>query len=252
MADLIDNNYPQSSCNCYDCADKTYNFNNNGFTTNMSVRNNDFSSYYDCIDKKLFKIQNEPNNLEGYTYLNPNAITKSYDKSFQAISDPGANKRGKVYTTNDPRLVSVGHFGQVLDLDRPPINEAIKLDEIYTDPNMKYYGQKYNTYSDINAGQIMYYFDKSIQDAEFQPLFTNNAVVEGVMYKDPMGAMKPQYNRTPIINTNLLDTKHDNYKDVGLSWIRDSQESREDLLALQMRKHNEQRYEPRWTGNIKF
>ena len=251
MTELIDN-HPQSSCNCYDCANKNYIFNNEGFPTNMSVRNNDFSNYYDCIDKKLFKNQIEPKNLNGYTYINPYTISKSYDKNFQVIDDPTANKDGKVYISNDPRLISATHFGQMLELDRPPINEDVKLDEIYTNPNMKYYGQTYNSYSDINAGQIMYYIDKSIQDAEFEPIFTNNSVVKGTMFKDPMGAMKPQYNRTSIINTNLLDTKHNNYKDVGLSWIRDSQESREDLLALQMRKHNEQRYEPRWTGNIMF
>ena len=252
MAELIDNSLPQSSCNCYDCANKTYIFNNKGFPTNMSVRNNDFSNYYDCIDKKLFKSQTEPRNLKGFDYINPYTISKMYDKTFIEIKDPGANKDGKVYTSNDPRLVSVGHFGQKLELDKPPINGAMKLDDIYTDPNMKFYGQTYNTYADINAGQIMYYIDKSIEDAEFEPLFTNNSLVKGTIFKDPMGAMKPQYNRTPIIKTNLLDTKHDNYKDVGLSWIRDSQESREDLLALKMRKHNEQRYEPRWTGNTLF
>jgi hypothetical protein len=251
MAELIDN-YPQSSCNCYDCANKTYIFNNKGFPTNMSVRNNDFSKYYDCIDEKLFKSQNEPRNLKGFDYINPNTISKIYDKSFREISDPGANKEGKVYTSSDPRLVSPGHFGEKIDLDRPPINGAVKLDEIYTDPNMKYYGQTYNTYSDINAGQIMYYIDKSIQDVEFEPLFTNNADVKGVIFKDPMGSMKPQYIRTPIIKTNLLDTKNNNYKDVGLSWMRDSHETREDLLSFKMGKYNEQRYEPRWTGNTFF
>ena len=95
-------------------------------------------------------------------------------------------------------------------------------------------------------------FKKSIQDVEFEPLFTNNADVKGVIFKDPMGSMKPQYIRTPIIKTNLLDTKNNNYKDVGLSWIRDSHESREDLLSFKMSKYNEQRYEPRWTGNTSF
>ena len=251
MTELIDN-HPQSSCNCYDCANKNYNFNNNGFPTNMSVRNNDFSNYYDCIDKKLFKSQIEPRNLKGFNYINPYTLTKSYDKSFEAIYAPGVNKDNKTYVADDPRLISSVHFGQILELDRPPINGAIKLDDIYTNPDMKYYGKTYDNYSDINVGQIMYYVDKSIEDAEFEPIFTNNSVVKGTMFKDPMGAMKPEYNRTPVINTKLLDTKHNNYKDVGLSWLRDSQESREDLLSLQMRKHNQQRYETRWSGNTFF
>jgi hypothetical protein len=53
----------------------------------MSVRNNDFSKYYDCIDKKLFKSQNEPRNLKGFDYINPNTISKIYDKSFREINE---------------------------------------------------------------------------------------------------------------------------------------------------------------------
>ena len=251
MSELIQN-YPKSSCKCFDCENKIYKFNDYGFPTNMSVRNADFSDYYDCIDKNLFKKQIEPRNLDKYEFINPYAISKSYDKTFAPISAPGKNNENIIYTSNDPRLISVAHNGQVLTLDKPPMNQSVKLDEVYTDPTLKYYGQNYNTYSDINAGDILYYVDQSIQDAEFQPIFTNNAIVNGEIFKDPMGAIKPQYNRIPVIKTDLLDTKHNNYKDVGLSWMRDSIESREDLMALQMRKHNEQRYEPRWTGNIFF
>lgn len=251
MTELLEN-YPLSSCKCYDCADKIYEFGKSGFPTNMSVRNANFSDYYDCIDRNLFKKQIEPRNLDKYQLLNPYAISKSYDNTFAPIKAEGANQDNIVYASNDPRLISVAHNGQVLTLDRPPMNQAVKLNEVYTDPTLKYYGQNYNCYQDINAGDIMYYIDQSIQDAEFQPIFTNNAIVDGEILKDPMGAIKPQYSRIPVIKTDLLDTKHNNYKDVGLSWMRDSLESREDLIALQMRKHNEQRYEPRWTGKLLF
>jgi hypothetical protein len=115
---------------------------------------------------------------------------------------------------------------------------------------MKEYGKKYNDYSDVKAGQIVYYIDKSIEDANYLPVYTNNAYVKGVMYKDPMDGMNPQYIRTPVIKTDLLDTK--NNKTNQLSWIRDSLESREDLINLQQQKYNKQKYSSRWTGNLFF
>lgn len=249
MAELLQN-YPKSSCNCYNCESKYYNFHENGIPTNMSVRDCNFSNYYDCDNKKLFKVQIEPRNLENYEFLNPYAISKSYDKNFIGVKGSDTKSYNNiVYTSNDPRLVSATHSGQILALDKPPINESINLDKIYTDPKMKYYGQKYNSYRDINAGQILYYIDKSIEDALYQPLFENNANVEGIMYKDPMGSMKPHYKRTPIKNQNLLETRHNNNHG-ELTWIRDSQETREDLMSRQMSKFNQQKYSSRWTGNL--
>ena len=112
------------------------------------------------------------------------------------------------------------------------------------------YGKNYRTYTDIKSGQIVYYVDKEIQDAFFNPLFENNSTAVGTVYVDPMGSIKPQYDRIPIYNNNVLDTDNNTHYKGGLSWIQDSCESREDLIALQMRKHNQSRYEPRWTGNV--
>lgn len=249
MLDLNDN-YPKSSCNCYMCTNNNYKVNKEGKPTNMSVRNCKFSKYFDCYDKKKFKEQIEPRNIKGYTNLNPYCIDKLYDKSYEKVECPndldGCNT---VYASTDPRLVSSFHNGQVLTLDRPPINEDVKLCDIYTNPNMKYYGQKYNSYSDVNAGQILYYIDKSIEDAFYEPVYTNNAHMTGTLYVDPMGSYKPQYDRVPVYNDDFLNTNRNNFRG-GLSWIEDSQESREDLIALQQRTHNQSKYSTRWTGNI--
>ena len=63
-----------------------------------------------------------------------------------------------------------------------------------------------------------------------------------------MGSMKPQYIRVPIVHTNFLDTKSNNSGQ--LTWIRDSNESREDLLSFQMSKNNREKYSSRWTGKL--
>jgi hypothetical protein len=64
-----------------------------------------------------------------------------------------------------------------------------------------------------------------------------------------MSSLKPQYERQPVYRNNVLDTKRDNYSH-GLSWLDDSCEQREDLIARQMRKNNQTKYSSRWTGNI--
>ena len=70
--------------------------------------------------------------------------------------------------------------------------------------------KNYKDYRDINAGQITYYIDKSIEDAFYKPIYENNAFDTGYLYKDPMGGIKPQYERNPVIWDNVLNTKRDN------------------------------------------
>ena len=236
-----------SSCDCYNCAD------NLTIEPKKYANNTDFSQYFECKNRLEFKSQIEPMNKNTYTHLNPTNITKSYAKDFYEGTYEGAspNYNGKFFSSDDPRLISNMHNGQVLILDRPPIDESIKLKDIYTDPRMKYYGQKYNDYSDINAGQILYYIDNKLEDTLFQPLFENASQVSGTIYKDPMGATYPEYRRIPIIDNNVLKTKNRSYS-YGLSSINDINEFREDIIHKQMRVNDRQRYTPRYTGNITY
>lgn len=236
-----------SSCDCNSCA---YNL---AIEPKKYANNTDFSQYFECKNQFEFKKQIEPTNKSGYTYINPTNITKSYAQDFSEVDFDEASKnyKGKFFTSDDPRLISIMHNGQVLVLDRPPIDESIKLKDIYTDPRMKYYGQKYNDYSDINAGQILYYIDNNLEDTLFQPLFENPSEVIGTIYKDPMGATYPEYNRRPIIDNNVLKTKNRTYM-YGLSSINDTNEFREDIIHKQMRVNDRQRYTPRYTGHIRY
>jgi hypothetical protein len=248
MPNLLQN-YPISSCNCYNCTTKNYGTSQEFKPTNMSVENCDFSTYYDCDNIKLFKSQIEPDDLSEYYPLNPEAISQLYDKSYEKIkASDTLSYPNDVYITNDPRLVSGAHDGQILALDRPPINGKVDLNKIYTDKDLNYYGKKYNSYNDVNTGQITYYIDQTLQNPIFEPLFGNPSRVDGYVYKDPMGSMKPQYIRVPVKHIDLLDTKSNNSGQ--LTWMRDSLESREDLLSFQMSKNNREKYSSRWTGKL--
>jgi hypothetical protein len=210
------------------------------------VKNCFVSPGYDCDNTRFFKSKIEPSSdKEGFVNLNPQVFKDVYAKDFCSTNCPENKGCEKVYVSTDPRLIDVPR-SLVMTLDRPPIDSSMKLKDIYTDQTLRGYGQNYSTYSDVNAGQIMYYVG-SIEDAFFNPIFSNSATVEGTMYKDPMGAMKPQYNRKPLICRDPINTRNNNYLS-GLSWLDDSQEFRENLMASQMRKRNEQRWEPRWTN----
>jgi len=232
-------NYSQqiSSCNCYNCKASDFKL------EKQNPKNCAFSPYFDCIDKLPFKNQKEPSNKIGFEFINPKAISNAYASDFYK------DKTEDVYNSTDPRLISGGHNGQVLSLDRPPIDHQIKLSKVYTDPNMVNYGKQYSNYSDINVGQILYYNDKADEDILFSPLFENCANVEGVLYKDPMASIAyPEYYRTPLNINNVLKTKNRKYT-YGLSSIDDTNEFREEIIHLQMRPQDRSRYMPRWTGN---
>lgn len=248
MANVV-YDYCKSSCDCYKCRDKSYPSEEGGKPSNMSVRNCQIPSMFECYDKIPFRSDIEPRTEKEYDVLNPQILTNNFDSDFKAIECPNAvgccNKTQ--YTSSDPRLISVTHSGQVLNLDRPPINGEMELDKIANDKKLNNYGQNYSGYSDVNAGDIIYYINKEQQDPFFTPNFTTSAYANGTLYQDPMGSMKPQYDRFPLKSSNPLTTKKDHYEGC-LSWMEDSLEHREDLLARQMRKRNQERYEPRWYG----
>ena len=233
-------NYPKSSCDCYNCGSKSYIENAKGFPTNLSVKNCTIPKSFDCYNNQLLEITKEPEDKKGYIYLNANVYKNKTAKDFEKVQNCSNYSCPKTqYISRDPRLISVPHSGQVITLDQPPLDSSVNLSQLPYDTNLDSYGQRYNTYSNINAGTIAYYINKEREDAFHSPNFVTPAIVEKSLYRDPMGAMKPQYNR----KTTFCIPQEDN----TLSWITDSQEHRQDLLSRQMRKRNEQRWEPRWT-----
>ena len=208
-------------------------------TTNSSIRNCEIPKELNFVDRLQFREHNEPKKKNGISILNPDALNNKYANDFYPIDS------GMRWGSRDPKLFSASHE-QVLTLDRRPIDGGIPLEKIYTDTSLDRYGKNYRTYSDINAGHITYYIDKSIEDPFFEPLFTNKIVSLGELYKDPMGGIKPEYNRRLLTKIDPINMDRSSYNGC-LSWIEDTQEHREDLISRQMHKYNQQRWEPRWS-----
>jgi hypothetical protein len=240
-------NYPQSSTDSYQCESKKYNNITKGNFTNMSVLNCTTPKSFQCYNTMVFRNKIEPNTQNGVDILNPQAFTEKYAKDFTEINCSKSKLPGEPktqYISADPRLISVPH-AQSLVLDRPPIQSNIRLSQLTTDKKLNNYGQNYSGYSSINAGQIMYYVDKSIQEPFYNPNFSTSTQTYSTLYKDPMDSIKPQYVRKPFSSENPLLVKRDNYRG-GLSWIQDSMDHREDIISRQMSKINRERYESRW------
>ena len=222
--------YPKSCCNYLYC-DK-----DNSIELSKNAINNEYISYY--YDKNVFKVNQEPSSKVGYTIINPSVLSDDkLDKTFKSYNQKTC------YLTRDPRLYNQG--GTWIQLDKEPLNSSVKLSSLNTDKSLNNYGKGYNSYSDINTGQYLYYVNKEAEEAFSDPLFSTKAISVGTMYRDPMGSIKHSYERIPIKNYNPIidNNQYDETDEYCLSFIRDTQFQREDILALQMIKRNMQRYE---------
>lgn len=128
------------------------------------------------------------------------------------------------YTSSfqDPRLISSAHSGQSLLLDAPVLDGQTKMSRVYDDRVTTY-----GNLADIELGNIYYYYDTNLLKPAFQPLFDNTQPVR-YAYVDPMGTTKPHYDM-------IMDDKY-NYK---LSFLKDTQNHRQDLLSKNMWNRNQ-------------
>ncbi len=245
MVDVV-YNYPKSSCDCYNCDNKEYEDQTEGYPSNLSVLNCKVDKSFDCRNNKEFRSDIEPINKIGTIPINPKVITQNFAKDFE-LAESSYHCPEQQYTAyGDSRLVNAAR-AQTTTLSQPPTDGSMRLNQLAGSTYLDNFGQNYKSYADINAGQIMYYNDTSIEDPYFRPNFITSAKTDGLLYKDPMGAMKPQYTRVPIKDDNPLGPKRDEY-DGQYSWMQDSLNYRQDIMSLQQRKSNQQRYIPRWTN----
>ena len=237
-------NYPKSSANAYRCEDNKYNINLNGTPSSMSVPNGQFPKALECYDTLHIGYNTQSRQEKGFSILNEKNFSNGYSPDFRSIECDGPRgcNAGKKYISGDPRLVDPRRAG-ALQLDRPPISSSMKLKDLSVDKSLNNYGQNYATYSDINAGQIVYYVDKSIQDPYYSPNFPTTTKVNASLYQDPMGSLTPQYDRVVDYDNHINSMKSN---ETELNSIADTNAFREDLMERQMSRINEQKWSSRW------
>lgn len=205
--------YPQNSCNI--CKNYTCSY-------CISSQNNHGTSRDICANKsKNIRFENTTGplliNSKCSKYLNDEIGMKTVHNFFQKT------KNGPYYSF-DPRMTSPA-TNQEMPLNVPPKSSKVLLQNVYDNSLVKY-GQKYNSYSDVNTGQIQYYTSRDLSNPLIHPVFTIQSNVEKDMFVDPMGSSSPQYLRTPKTknNRNVSDYQY----------MRDSLEHREDIISKQM------------------
>ena len=242
MNDIV-NLYPTSSCSNYECK-KEYQP-EKGFKSNISVNGCKLSNYFDCYNKVELEKREQQYEQQGITSLNPQFYTEKISKGFKILPCKQASScSDTTFISQDPRQYSAP-YAQYLPLDIPPITGKVKLRDIYNS-NLDGYRTGYKTYEDMNDGQIEYYIDKSIADPLYKPVYTEQTIQIKNLYQDPMSAIKLECNRESLINTkNPTIFQRENYP-TCLSFLQDTQTHREDLICLQQRKHNQEKWSARW------
>jgi hypothetical protein len=249
MTDII-NLYPKTSCPCEECG-KSYKIPTEGIKSNLSIRGHRPSEYFDYHDRVEFNREIQPKNEKGIYELNPRSYTNKMAPDFGKVPcNTASSCPNPSWMSWDPRLFSVTRVGYT-PLDRPPTVGTVKLKNIYKDGYTYDRAIGFQAYDQIEDGDITYYIDKSIEGAFYKPVFSEPAEEESTLFIDPMGGIKPEYNRRPLINTkNPLVTTPSSYP-YCLSFIQDTQSAREDIMALGTRKMNQSRWSARWANETK-
>jgi hypothetical protein len=114
---------------------------------------------------------------------------------------------------------------------------SINFEDIY-DPRFNSYGDGERAYSDINTGQVRYYY--SDVDAYRMPNFIQRSNVDFVDFTNPQGEVWPYYNRTAS-----LDDVRDKFENqTTADEIYHREDIQEQLMAKMNRTSWQQRYAP--------
>lgn len=129
--------------------------------------------------------------------------------------------------------------GMKMIFDKPSQSTWVPMDEVDRIDNRDYKAF-YNNYSQMNNGSMGYYFDTSISQPFYGPIYTLSSTVDKTVLVDPMESHKPQYFKKPLGSTQNNISRDQATKD-NLTW-------REDLISRQQAKYNK----TSWTNfNIK-
>lgn len=138
----------------------------------------------------------------------------------------------------DPRLMNPLR-GEHLKLDSKPRDGFVDSYHVYA-PHPNTTG--FASYPDLAGGDLKYSCSYLLANPFHAPIFTQSHKVQGVIYKDPMDGIRPQYNFKHIVpydKNNPLS-----HPGQHLSDITEGNRFREELISRQSRRRNEERYNP--------
>lgn len=151
-----------------------------------------------------------------------------------------------IYTRVDPQLIREDGMPARL-LEQPvrgdwsanyanwlPPEGSINYEDIY-DPRFTGYGPGTRAYSDVNLGQVQYYY--SDVDVYRYPNFVTRSKIDFIEFTDPMGRVKPYYIRESGLN--------DARPYVENQFMNDTTYFRQNLMEEQSRAANARNWQAR-------
>lgn len=137
---------------------------------------------------------------------------------------PGAGRSIEGFTSNDPRLIdTLRNSRQILDT---PALQPEGVQPLCRKPMMPLPSTgTYDSYEDLRGGNLRYYKSALVADIFAEPVYQIPSNVVKAVYQDPMGSLKPYYDRRPILQHNAQLSEY--------SFDQDQMEFREDLMSKQ-------------------
>lgn len=132
------------------------------------------------------------------------------------------------WTSNDPRLALPYREGDRFVLDQPPYHADVTEETLYA-PRPLYRTGGGKRYDELQ-GQQYYYVNPSLARPFIPELFDEPSTIVKRIYVDPMSVSKAEYVRHSAIHPETQ----------RLSWITDSQFQRQDIMARQAWRRNQQ------------
>lgn len=146
----------------------------------------------------------------------------------------------------DPRLFHGVHG--YIKLDSYPRETIVDLGNIYT-PELRNHGRKYKTYSDIRAGDVLYY--TTSQTVPYPtPNFPKETVFTKTTEYDSHGRCTRAYPRTVLNTPACKPVGKDACKVIlpkdqpstGLTWLDDTQAHRDQIMTARYASINRNKY----------
>ena len=193
------------------------------------------SNYEDKKDIELFL------NKDKLTTKKPNYDFKTVEKGFEH----NGSKRDMYFAFDDPRLID-GRRNELYFTDSIPLGQGgiVNFDKIYSDEYANY-GKKYESYSDINIGNVVYRTEIGQDSEPFKnPNFVIKSGIRYNLYENPMQNVQAEYTRIPFSKVHGDELSR-------LEFTRMSMEYREDLMATQDNKFNARKWNYRWKEPVK-
>ena len=184
------------------------------------------------FNTQQFQIDQQPK-LQQYPHKHINTLYEFPSAGFYSVENE-CNSNIPGWQTKDGRTIDAR--GQRLTFNQRPDVSYPLFKDTEVDTKLDGYGQNYKTFKDITAGQYKYYTIN--REPVSTPVFVIQSNVSSEVFQDPMGALKPQYNRSRITRElrQISDYQFD----------RDQIEFRESITASLMRKNQQRDWNTLW------